>query len=74
VKKLVATAENAIDEAVQDGRLTQEHAAEIKSELEARIESFVNGDLEGHGHGFHPGFGPGGMSPRGPPAFEGPGA
>jgi len=74
VKKLVATAENAIDEAVQDGRLTQEHAAEIKSELEARIESFVNGDLERHGHGFHPEFGPGGISPRGPPAFEGPGA
>lgn len=72
VQAMVTAAENGIDEAVADGRLTQEHATELKAELQDRIESLVNGDFRDHEFGFHPGFGPGEMSPRGPPAFDGP--
>jgi polyhydroxyalkanoate synthesis regulator phasin len=69
---LVTAAEKKINEAVADGRLTQEQATELKADLDERMESLVNGELRRHGLGFHPGFGPGEMSPRGPPEFEGP--
>jgi D-serine deaminase-like pyridoxal phosphate-dependent protein len=72
VKALATAAEKRIDEAVADGRLTEEHANELKSELDDRIEALVNGKYRGHGRGFHPGFGHGNISPRGPPGFEGP--
>jgi len=72
VQVLATAAEKRIDEAVTDGRLTEEQATELKSELDDRIEALVNGELRGHERGFHPGFGAGGISPRGPPAFEGP--
>ena len=69
---LVNAAGKAIDQAVAEGRLTQERAAELKSALDERIESFVNAEFAGHGRGFHRGFGAGGISPRGPPGFDGP--
>ena len=72
VQALVTAAENAIDEAVTEGRITQEHADEIKVELQERIKNLVNGDFPEHGRGFHRGLGPGGASPRGPPTFYGP--
>jgi predicted DNA-binding protein (UPF0251 family) len=72
VQGLVTAAEKKIDEAVAEGRLTQEQATELKAGLESRMQSLVNGEFPGHGHGFHPGFGPGGISPRGPPGFDGP--
>jgi polyhydroxyalkanoate synthesis regulator phasin len=72
VQVLATAAEKRIDEAVADGRLTEEQATELRSELDDRIEALVNGELRGHGLGFHPGFGSGGISPRGPPEFEGP--
>jgi predicted DNA-binding protein (UPF0251 family) len=72
VRVLVTAAEKRIDEAVADGRITEEHANELKSELDDRIEALVNGEYRGHGRGFHRGFGPGSISPRGPPGFEGP--
>lgn len=72
VAALVNAAEKAIDEAVADGRLTQKRADELKSKLDERIESFVNGEFAERGHGFHRGFGAGGISPRGPPGFDGP--
>jgi uncharacterized protein YidB (DUF937 family) len=71
VQALTKAAENRIDEAVADGRLTQEQATELKADLAERIEGLVNGEFR-HGGGFHPGFEPGGISPRGPPDFEGP--
>ena len=74
VQTLATAAEKRIDDAVTDGRLTQEQATELKADLDERIESLVNGEFRGHGHGFHPGFGPGGISPRAPPDFEGPDA
>jgi len=72
VKALATAAEKRIDEAVADGRLTEEQATELKSGLGDRIEALVNGEHRDHGRGFHPGFGPGSISPRGPPGFEGP--
>ena len=72
VAALVNAAGKAIDEAVADGRLTQERADELKSKLDERIESFVNAEFAERGHGFHRGFGAGGISPRGPPGFDGP--
>lgn len=72
VQALVTAAEDAIDEAVADGRITEEHAAEVKAGLQEHIERFVNGEHLARGRGYHPGFGPGGPSPRGPPTFYGP--
>jgi predicted DNA-binding protein (UPF0251 family) len=72
VQVLATAAERRIDEAVADGRLTEEQATELKSELDDRIEALVNGELRGHGLGFQPRLGPGGPFPRGPPTFYGP--
>jgi polyhydroxyalkanoate synthesis regulator phasin len=72
VQALVTSAENAINTAVADGRLTQQQATDIKAHLKEHIERLVNGEFRDHGFGFHPGFGPGAESPRGPPAFAGP--
>jgi transposase-like protein len=72
VQALVTSAENAINTAVADGRLTQQQATDIKAHLKEHIERLVNGEFRDHGLGFHPGFGPGAESPRGPPAFAGP--
>ena len=63
VDALVAAATERIDEAVQDGRIDEERAAEIKADLPERIADMVERDgppgRGGHGPG---GFG-GGMGP-----------
>ena len=57
----VADAEAHLDQAVEDGRLTEEEAAERKESLSERIEALVNGEA-----------GPfGGPGPDGPPPTEG---
>ena len=71
-KALVTAGEKRIDEAVADGRLTQEQAVELKAALPDRVEALVSGVHRGFGHGFHPGFWPHGISPRGPPGLDGP--
>jgi NADH dehydrogenase/NADH:ubiquinone oxidoreductase subunit G len=71
-KALVTAAESKIDEAVAAGRLTQEQAAVLKAALPDRVEALVNGEHRGPGRDFRPGLWPGGISPRGPPDFEGP--
>jgi hypothetical protein len=66
VSALVDAASERIDDAVEDGRLTDEQAAELESELEERVTALVNGDYprrgtfgRGFGFGFgHPGRGP----------------
>lgn len=72
VQQLVATQTKRIDEAVEDGSLTEEQATELKAGLEDRMEALVDGELLRHadsrGHRFWPGAG----SPRAPPAFGGP--
>ncbi|HET9461938.1 MAG TPA: hypothetical protein VFO56_08385 [Gaiellaceae bacterium] len=72
VQALVTSAEKAIDEAVADGRLTDEQATELKANLQDRIEALVNGEFRSRGLGFHHRFGSGDASPRAPPFFWGP--
>ena len=72
VQQLVATQTKRIDEAVADGRLTDEQAAELKADLAERMEALVNGELRQRGDGRHPRFWPGSGSPRAPPSFGGP--
>jgi polyhydroxyalkanoate synthesis regulator phasin len=72
VQALVNSAQKAIDEAVADGRLTNEQATELKANLEDRIEALVNGEFRGPGFGFHHGLRLGDAPPRAPPSFWGP--
>ena len=72
VQQLVATQTKRIDDAVADGRLTDEQAAELKADLDERVEALVNGELRRAGDGRHPRFWPGSGSPRAPPFFGGP--
>ena len=72
VQQLVATQTKRIDEAVADGRLTDEQATELKADLEERMESLVNEQLHRPGDRGHSRFWPGSGSPRAPPSFLGP--
>jgi uncharacterized protein YidB (DUF937 family) len=72
VEQLVATQTKRIDEAVADGRITQEQATELKAELEERMQALVEGNLRSRGDGFRFRFWPGSGEPRAPPAFGGP--
>ena len=67
VTKLVDAAGKKIDQAVTDGKLTQDQATKLKSALKERITALVNGSRPAGG-GRH-GFGRGGMG--GPPQAEG---
>jgi hypothetical protein len=71
VDALVATQAKRIDDAVDEGRLSDEQATELKLGLEDRIEALVNGELRRPGDGRHR-FWHGSGSPRGPPGFGGP--
>jgi len=72
VETLVDAAEKKIDDAVADGRLTEERAAELKEGLEERTTELVNGELRRPHFGFRPGFGRGFGFHGGPSAFHGP--
>ena len=72
VQQLVATQTKRIDEAVADGRLTDQQATELKADLQKHMEALVNGELHGPGEGRQPRFWPGSGSPRAPPHFGGP--
>ena len=72
VQQLVATQTKRIDDAVADGRLTDEQATELKADLQKHMEALVNGELHGPGEKRHPRFWPGSGSPRAPPHFGGP--
>lgn len=70
VDALVATHAERIDEAVDDGRLTDEQATALKRRLDHRVEALVEGELRrlrGGGRSFGHRAG----SPRGPSAFGG---
>ena len=56
IDALVQASKDRLDQAVEDGRLTQEEADERLADLEQRITELVNSDLPGRG----PGHGPGG--------------
>ena len=73
VQQLVATQTKRIDEAVADGKLSEEQAAGLKAELTERMEALVDGELRRPGGGRnHHRFWPGSGSPRAPPIFGGP--
>jgi polyhydroxyalkanoate synthesis regulator phasin len=72
VQQLVATQTKRIDEAVADGKLSEEHAAALKADLVERIKTLVDGELRRPGDRQHPRFWPGSGSPRAPPLFGGP--
>jgi polyhydroxyalkanoate synthesis regulator phasin len=71
VGKLVDAATKKIDQAVTDGKLTQDQATKLKSALKERITALVDGSRPagGPGGGGRHGFGRGGMG--GPPQGEG---
>jgi polyhydroxyalkanoate synthesis regulator phasin len=72
VTQLVATQTRRIEQAVADGKLTDEQASELEANLEERMQALVNGERHGPGDGRPPRFWPGSGSPRAPPAFGGP--
>ena len=74
VQQLVATQTKRIDDAVTEGKLTQEQATELKAALQERMEALVNGELRRSRDGRHHRFWPGSGSPRAPPTFGGPSA
>jgi ribosomal protein S20 len=76
VETMVTAAEKDIDQAVADGKLTKEQAADLKAELQTRFESMVNGDHPKGEFGFRPGMGDGMWGRHGPPTMfdGGPGA
>ena len=59
VDALVAEANEHIDEAVADGRIPAEDAADAKANAAERITDMVNGEFEPRGRGFRPGRGSG---------------
>ena len=73
VQQLVATQTKRIDEAVDDGRITQEQATELKAGLRDRMQDLVDGELRWRGNGERHRFWHGSNSPRGPPFFGPPG-
>jgi polyhydroxyalkanoate synthesis regulator phasin len=74
VDQLVAAQTKRINEAVADGRLTQDQATELKAGLAERMEALVNGELHRLRDGHESRFWPGSGSPRAPPPsfFGGP--
>jgi hypothetical protein len=66
IDAIVADMNSHLDEAVSNGRLTQEQADEIKANATERATALVNGE--------RPAFGPGGRGgpPPGAPGFDGP--
>lgn len=74
VAVLVASRENSIEEAVGDGRITEQQASELKSRLTEHMEALVNGERRAMRDGRQPGLWQGSWSPRGPPPLRGPSA
>jgi ribosomal protein S20 len=74
VAALVAAQEKRIDEAVADGRLTEEQASDLKSRLSEHVQALVNGELRRSFGDRRPGHWNGSWSPRAPPVFLGPSA
>jgi polyhydroxyalkanoate synthesis regulator phasin len=76
VQQLVAVQTKRIDEAVDDGRITEEQATELKEGLDERMQALVEGELRWRKDGPRHRFWPGSGSPRAPPPsfFGGPSA
>jgi hypothetical protein len=73
IDAMVAAAEEKIDEAVADGRLTEERASDLKQDLEQRITDLVNAEPGERRFERRPGFGfDRGEFHGGAPGFRGP--
>jgi polyhydroxyalkanoate synthesis regulator phasin len=70
VQAMVAEKARVIDEAVADGRLTDEQASDVKAKLRDHIEALVNGELPGKFEARPHDLWRGSFSPRAPPAFH----
>jgi hypothetical protein len=73
VDALVAIQTKRLAEAVDEGRLTDEQAADLERGLEERMQALVDGELRRPLDGSHR-FWPGSGSPRAPPMLGGPSA
>ncbi len=71
VNELVAAQTKRIDDAVDEGKLTDEQSDRLKAGLEERMQALVDGDFQGRSEGRHR-FWPGSGFPRAPPGFGGP--
>jgi polyhydroxyalkanoate synthesis regulator phasin len=67
VQLLVAVQTKRIDEAVDDGRITEEQATELKEGLDERMHALVDGELRRRSDAPEHRFWPGSGSPRAPP-------
>jgi hypothetical protein len=72
VQQLIATQTKRIDEALADGRITDEQAADLKAGLGERVEALVNGEWRMRGERPRHRFWHGSGSPRAPPSSGGP--
>jgi uncharacterized protein YidB (DUF937 family) len=73
VAALVAAEDKRIDEAVADGRLTKDQAADLKAHVQDHLQALVNGELPDREHfRGRSGFRPWPASPRAPPGLFGP--
>lgn len=57
IDAIVAEMQSHLDEAVSDGRLTQEQAGEMEADATERASALVNGERPARGDGPPPGFG-----------------
>jgi polyhydroxyalkanoate synthesis regulator phasin len=71
VKAIVADKTRRIDEAVADGRLTEEQGSDLKARLTEHVEALVNGELPGKLEKRPHELWRGSFSPRAPPLFRG---
>jgi len=70
VTAMVNAAEQEIDKAVEDGKLTKDQGAALKADLKQHVERLVNAQRDDEGFGVHPRFGYRSDGPRGPPGFD----
>src|SRR5918994_1549782 len=71
VEQLVATQTKRIDEAVADGRITEQQGAALEADMNERMQGLVNGELRSRGDGERHRFWPGAGSPPAPPVVFG---
>jgi hypothetical protein len=71
VQQLVAVQTKRIDEAVDEARITEDQATELKEGLDERMQALVDGELRRRSDAPRHRFWPGSGSPRAPPPLHG---
>ena len=72
VQQLVAMQAKRVDDALANGRITEEQAADLKAELDERTQALANGEWRMRGDEPRRRFWPGSGFPRAPPSLGGP--